>query len=517
MKSLLPILLVLLQCGMTFAQQTRPATPATLPSNRSAAVVQLEGEINDYSFNDLKRRFREAQDQGVGAIIVEIDSYGGLVTAGLETSRFIKQQQIPVVVFIKEKAISAGAMIALAADAIYMAPHASLGDAAPIAMAPGGGAQELGAAERAKIESPIVEDFRDSAQRNGYDPLLVEAMVVVGREVYYVQDRAGEKRFVSGEQWEKLQEEGGWEAVVPQRHPVDSKDSLLTLNSDTALKVGLARGLAASPDEVAARLGWKVVARFERTAGDRLIAFLSSMAVRSALITMLVIAIYIAINAPGHGAPEAIVVVCLGLLLGVPLMTGYAQWWEILLVVLGIVLLAVEIFITPGFGFIGITGILLILGGLVMTFVPKEPIEIPGVLPSLQATRSAFETGLAAVVGSLVLSLLVCFLLARWLPAMPLVSRLILTTTVSGETQNDQQRREATAEAVRTWIKPGDTGEALTDLYPGGTARFMDPSINDTRTIDVICDSGYVPAGSMIKVHEIAGSTIVVRKITPTA
>ncbi len=509
MRSILSTLtlMVLALAGPAMAQTT---TQVETP--RPAVVIQLEGEINDYTRDDLMRRFREARDMGAKAIILEIDSYGGLVTSGLETSRFIKQQDIPVYAFVKEKAISAGAMIALACNGIWMAPHTALGDAAPIMMSPQGGLQEMGAAERAKAESPVVEDFRDSARRNGYNTLLAEAMVVVGREVYYVQ-KDGEKRFVDAERYEQLKKEGGWEPVIPDRNPIDSKESLLTVHSDIAVQLGLAKAIATSTSEVARLANVQIIATLDRTVGDRLIALLSSMGVRALLIIALIIAIFLAVKTPGMGFPEAGIVVCLALLLGIPAMTGYAQWWEIAVVLLGVILLAVEIFVIPGFGLVGITGILCILAGLIGTFVPKELPDSPGFLPSLQGTQQALEQGFLTVIVSLVVSLVACYFIARALPRMPLFNKLILTTTVGGGRGDDTAVAEAPdAVAAMAWVKAGDEGQTLTDLRPGGTAQFQDPALGGKRNVDVICDSGFIAAGTKVIVHELQGSTVVVRR-----
>ena len=309
--------------GWTLAVAAAPVEkPTTAPAGAKAVVVQLEGEINDYSYSDLVRRLDQAKAMGATAVILEIDSWGGAVTAGLETSRHLKQRgDMYIVAFVKQKAISAGAMIALACNSIWMAPFSSLGDAAPIIPSPTGGLENVDPTNRAKMESPVVEDFRDSAQRNGYNTLLVESMVVVGREVYFVKNKAGEKRFVDGDEYKKLKDQG-WEPVIPDRNPVDSKESLLTVNATVAEQVGLAKGLVYSAEEVAGKFGWQVIGRLDRSGGDQLIAFLSSMSVRSMLITILVIAIYMSFNAPGHGLAEVAVVACLALLLGVPLMTG---------------------------------------------------------------------------------------------------------------------------------------------------------------------------------------------------
>ena len=250
--------------GWTLAVAAAPVEkPTTAPAGAKAVVVQLEGEINDYSYSDLVRRLDQAKAMGATAVILEIDSWGGAVTAGLETSRHLKQRgDMYIVAFVKQKAISAGAMIALACNSIWMAPFSSLGDAAPIIPSPTGGLENVDPTNRAKMESPVVEDFRDSAQRNGYNTLLVESMVVVGREVYFVKNKAGEKRFVDGDEYKKLKDQG-WEPVIPDRNPVDSKESLLTVNATVAEQVGLAKGLVISEEVVEGKFGWKLKGRLD--------------------------------------------------------------------------------------------------------------------------------------------------------------------------------------------------------------------------------------------------------------
>src|SRR5687768_6228569 len=172
------------------------SAPTTAPA-RSAVVITVDGQIDDYTKGVMVRRFERARELGAGTVILQIDTYGGLVTAGLEMSRFLKRQDdLHVIALVNDKAISAGAMIALACDEIVMSPGATIGDAAPIAMTPTGGLQGIGPAERAKAESPLLADFYESALQNGHDPLLAEAMVAVGRVVYYVEGPGGQRRYV---------------------------------------------------------------------------------------------------------------------------------------------------------------------------------------------------------------------------------------------------------------------------------------------------------------------------------
>src|SRR5687767_311607 len=137
----------------TRGQATPAATAPTTPSSATPAVViTLEGVIDDYSASALKKRFDEARKLGAKVVILKLNTPGGLVTAGLDISRFLKQQDdLHVVAFVDEKAYSAGIMVGLACDEIVMEPGSYIGDSAPIVMSPSGGLQKLEGAERAKI------------------------------------------------------------------------------------------------------------------------------------------------------------------------------------------------------------------------------------------------------------------------------------------------------------------------------------------------------------------------------
>ena len=154
------------------------------PGDR-AVVIVLDGDVDDFMHRALVRQMQQARDLGVDTVILEIRTYGGLVQTALEISRFIKQQDdLYIIVYVKDRAISAGAMIAMACDAIAMEPASQIGDSGVISVG-AGGAEQVDPTNRAKIESPVVADFLDSAERNGYSPLLAESFVRVGAEVFY--------------------------------------------------------------------------------------------------------------------------------------------------------------------------------------------------------------------------------------------------------------------------------------------------------------------------------------------
>ena len=229
---------------------------------------------------------------------------GGLVTAGLDISRFIRRQNdLHVIAYVSDKAFSAGAMIAVACNEIVMAPSAVVGDCAPIVFDTTGQLAPLPAAERAKQESPIVNDFDASAARNGYDPLLLESMVVVERVVHWVQSPTGEKRFVDEKEFAKLTADG-WKPVPGVRDPLDGPNSLLTLQSDEALKIGLARSMNSSAAELAKERGLNVVADLTPGGGEQFVELLGSAAVRGLLLSIFLTSLYVSISAPGTAPPR---------------------------------------------------------------------------------------------------------------------------------------------------------------------------------------------------------------------
>src|SRR5439155_20096830 len=187
-------------------------------------------------------------------------------------------------------------------------------------------------------------------------------------------------------------------------------------------------------------------------------------------IVILLQAIYFAFGHPGHFWPEALGIATLLLLLGVPLLTGYANWLEVAAILLGLALLAVEVFLTPGHIVPGVLGLILLFGGLVMTFVGNEP-TLPGVFPSLRGTWMNLQRGLFVVTAGLACSLALWIWLNKYLPKIPYFNRLILTNGGGGDARATPLERP-----VETGPAIGDTGIAVTDLRPGGAVKFITES-----------------------------------------
>ncbi len=484
--------------------ETQRTGPVTVPT---VAIVALHGEVDDYSRGLLVRQIEQARKTGAKTIILDLDTYGGLVVSGLDITGYLRGLDDLHVIAYVHKAISAGAMIAVSCNEIVMAPSAVIGDCAPIIFDTDNKLQTMGAAERAKAQSPVVADFDASADRNGYDRLLLESMVITERVVYWVENpNTHEKKFVDEAGYTKLTS-AGWQAVPGVPCPVDGADTLLTVHTAEAVKLGLASGVAPSVEALASQRGLRIVADLSPGSGEKVIEFLINPAVKSILFTILSISLWVFLGSPGHGLAEACAVISLGLLLGVPLLTGYASWWEVLAIFGGLALLAFEVFVFPGHGASAIAGIVLILGGLLLTFIGPEPGG--GIFPNNAGSWTNLRNGLLSLTCGITASLVLLMLLQKYLPHLPLFRRLILSTTSGGSVM----KNSVDVLPENTWPGVGTSGVAVTDLRPGGSAEFLDLSVNDNRTIAVVSESGYVEAGAKLIVRESKGNRIVVRAV----
>ncbi len=475
------------------------------------AVVRLERKIDDFNRDGFFQHFKEAKAAGAKVIIVDLDTYGGLVTSGLDISRFLKSQgDVHTIAYVGDKAISAGAMIAMACDEIVMTPSAALGDCAPISIKDDGGLESMGDTEREKHESPIRAEFLDSAKRNHHDSLLAQAMVTMKVVVHWVQGPDGARRFVDDKTFDELTKQG-WTEVrdADFSTPLDSATTLLTVSGTMAKKLGLASEVQSDIGSLASHRNYNIVATYAPGVGDKIIEWLNNSYVRMVLIVLLIMSLYTSMHAPGHGFAEVLAMLSLGTLIGVPLLTGYAQWWEILVILLGMGLLALELFVIPGFGITGISGIVLIIFGLIMTFVGKEPAGT-GILPQLEGTWMNIRNGLAMVAMALMSSLVLSMWFRRFLPKLPYFNRLILTTTTGNlDTPVATSIPAVASSSFRPIV--GALGEALNDLKPGGTATFYDSAIADVRVFSVISGAGYIPRGSKVVVLDNRDNRIIVR------
>jgi membrane-bound serine protease (ClpP class) len=494
-------------------QTALAAEGAQATQSHRAAIVGLTGEVDEYAFADLQRQFQEAQAAGADTIILDINTYGGQVTAAMDISRFIKgQTNLHTIAFVDDKAISAGSMIAVACNEIVMKPSATLGDCAPIQIGDGG-VVPVPPTERAKFDSPVLADFEDSARRNGYSTDVVDAFVVVDTPIYLIEDEAHVKPLrhprmtlaVKKAHFDAMLKEG-WEPVPGVAQPYMPADRLLTVDAGQAKMLGLSRGTAESANALAASRGYTLVADLSPGFADSVVRLLITPEARFLTLIVFLMALYIGLHAPGHGAAEAMAIVSLAVLVGVPLLTGYAQWWEVAMILVGLGLCAFELLVFPGHGVSLVVGSVMMVFGFIATFIGRVPTGSPlwhSIMPGV-------ETGVIVVVGALASSMALSLYLRRFLPKMPFFKGLILTTT-SGGAATAAADDLTTRNSNDTWPFVGTVGTAVSDLHPGGTVQF--PFGADNRQTGVVSASGFIPAGTRVVVQEARGNHVVVRVV----
>jgi membrane-bound serine protease (ClpP class) len=529
------------------APSPSPLGPA-VPTGHQVAVIPIEGEIYEFTLESLTRRVDRALADGATLLVLELDTPGGDAMTGLKISQYLKSLQVPTLAWVNPRAYSAGILIASACDHLLMAPAAATGDCAPII--PG---KELSPTERAKALSPLLAEFRANAHANGYDYVLFHAMCELGVKVFMVEHlETGQRRLVNQIDYEVMvhgrdpndvstwTRELGWaggadECVVSREVATDADvgrwkpvtqlpsgaplpdglvhdgRTLLTVSTDRAGDIGLSKGQVRTQADLSTFLGAAGITPIPQSWSEDLAGWLTHPLIKGILIMALLVGAYMEFQTPGLGLPGAVAAVALILLLGAPFLVGLAEVWHILLFFIGLVLLIIEVFVTPGFGVLGVTGIVAMIVGLVLVGVPTSGgAGLPGYLPSPQA-MTRLQLSALTVVLALVGSGIALYFLSKYIGSIPLFNRLIL--------RNDDAALALAAGAISPpvsgddalgggVIQVGAVGRVTTGLRPSGFAQF------DGRIIDVVTEGQWLDPGSKVRVIAIAGNTITVAEIT---
>jgi membrane-bound serine protease (ClpP class) len=499
------------------AQQVQATPPIAVPAGRQAervAVLPITGPIDSVTLWSIERRLKAATEQGFQAVVLELDTPGGEVGATIDICLRIKSEApANTVAWIHPKAYSAGTLIALSCREIIVAPGSVFGDAAPIVAIPGLGLQPLPQAERAKMESPLLDELDAAAERRGDDPRLLHAFVVTERELWLAERASdGARRFVDRADLEllgidpqtapaKLDPGSGRRPTPPAELALDPQDNwrivetiddgarLLVAQSDEALRWGLAASTVKDDQELQQFFAAREIVRFPESWTEAVVRLLVSWPMRILLIAIFVVALVIETLHPGIGVAGAIAAGALILLVGAPSLLGLAEWWEILLVVAGIGLISVEIFITPGIGFIGLFGAICVLFGLIASFTGSDPTSAN--------ERSLLLTASTTTVAGLLIGGLLTWFASRWFRETTLFRRAVLSASVAGG-HEIPLRSEPQLPTV------GARCHADTDLRPSGRVRVQDELFDAQSTGD------YIARGAAVVVIARSGRTLIV-------
>jgi membrane-bound serine protease (ClpP class) len=413
--------LVLAPLGLAALERTAHMLAHQEEARQPGAVyrVPVQGVIERGLAPFISRSLREAAGAGARAVILDIETPGGRVDAAEQIVDAIKDADVPVHAFVNRRAFSAGALIALATQAIYMRPGSVMGAATPV----GGEGEKL----PEKYVSAMRSEMRALAEDRGLDPRIAEAMVDEDIEI---------------------------EGVV-------EKGKLLTLTTEEAVRVGYAREVA-DWDALLASLGL-ADAPVHTTAinwAESLVRFLTHPAVAPILLSLGMLGIIIEFKTPAFGFAGAVGLTSLALFFGGHYLVGLAGLEELLLLAAGLVLLVVEAFVLPGFGVAGFLGLLAVGSSVYLSMVSFWS----------SAADLSLAAGVMALAGIVVI--MFAWALIRHLPRSGRFAR-------SGLMLQDATSRESgySSSEVRGELM-GANGVALTDLRPAGVAQIGDERID---------------------------------------
>ena len=511
------------------AQEAPKTTSDT--AKATAAILLFHDEITDVTTQSLRRRIDEARRRGANLIVLDMDTPGGLVTSSIDIADMLRTLTgIRTVAWVNDDAYSGGSLVAVACDEIVMARSSRIGDSQVIMRGPEG----VGAVPKdlqPKAYTPVVHDFRMSAKRNGYSEVLAEAFVIPEREVWWLENsETGTREFVFRDEKIRRLADGGsdgsdaadpqtvddsprsrWKLVqtyhdiesgkeLPVRQPVVGDAELLLMSASEAYAYGFSKGIVDDEKELIARYNVGTLFRLEATWSENLAHWLTSMPVRGFLLMIVFLAGYMELQAPGLSVPGAVALVALAVFLGAPYLTGLANVWEIVMIVLGLVLIALELFVIPGFGVMGISGVVCVLTGIIATFVPDEPgRSFPTLFPALPDTMEKLKAGIVTLASATVASVIGMFMLSRYLPKMPLVRGLVPANPMPSDVLVEDPYRGA--------ARVGDVGQAEGSLHPAGKARF------GGLLVDVVTQGEYLEGDATVEVVERRGNRVVVRAV----
>lgn len=419
-----------------------------LNAQKKVHIAYIEGDIDLGLAPYISRVVSDAEKDNADAIIFKINTFGGRVDAATQIKDAIIGTDLLTIAFINNRAISAGALIALSCKKIVMVPGSSIGAATVV--------DQTGGKVGEKYQSYMRSEMRSTAERNGRRVDIAEGMV--------------DERI-----------------IVPGL--VDSTQ-LITLTSEEALKYEIADTLMNHLDEVFAYFDLQDAEKIYLTSNwaEDVVRFLNNPIMSSILIMIGIFGLIAEVKSPGWGVPGTAGLIALSLFFGSSYILQLASIIEILMFVVGLGLILVEVFIIPGFGVAGIGGIILILASLFLSLVSQDPF-----LDWDDVSNAIIQLSV-----SLLAALVLIFLLAKFLPKSNIFKKFILS--------EEEKATEGYTSRTNLSELLGAEGVAVTTLRPAGTAE-----INGKR-VDVVTDSEYIEHGKSIVVTAVEGMRVVVRE-----
>jgi membrane-bound serine protease (ClpP class) len=406
---------------------------ADMNSKGNVYVVPIKGEINNATFNFVENQIEKLNKDGAAAIIFEIDTYGGLVDAAIKIKDAIIGSNIPTISFVNNKALSAGALVTIASDHVVMSETSVIGAAETIP-------------NDEKTLSMWRSVLRDTAQFRGIDPLYIEAMA----------DK---------------------DIAIPG---VIERGKLLSLTAIEAHDYGVCELISSDYNEMLENFGinYSNIEMVDESMQIQFSKLISSPLVSSLLLTLGFLGLVIELFTPGFGIGAAISLIGFGLYFGGNILAGNSGWTEIVLFIIGLILLGIEA-LAPGFGLPGISGIIIILVGVVLAM-----------------------DNLEYAIMSLSIAIIISTFIGIGLVRKGYNSKLFRKVILNSKLVTNKGYLSNTDRSYMT----GKDGRTITDHRPSGF------SIIDNEKVDTISDEGFISKDTEIIVTRVEGSKIIIRR-----
>lgn len=445
-------LITLLSALYIFAGQTAWASPQA-KEKQLVYVLTLHDEINAKTWQYTKRACDEAREHEADMLLVYMNTYGGALDAADSIRTALIDTTIPTIAFIDHNAASAGALIALACDSVYMSPGASMGAATVV--------NQEGKPLPDKYQSYMKSIMRATAEHHGKD-------------------------------WNDEDSTWRWRRDPAIAESMVTPSEAISFTASEAIKAGYADGSATSIDNLLKEnLGIDYRLKvFSPTATDDIIGFLGNAAVQAVLIMIIIGGIYFELHTPGMGFAAAAAIVATILYFLPMLITGTMAPWVVIIFIAGIVLLALEIFVIPGFGVAGVLGIIGILSSLTGAMLNGSIMDdssINGLARALCITTTGIVLAVALII----------YLTSRHGP------KFIRRTSELQLSQNISDGYIGVDMTIARCV--GRTGITVTELRPSGKVKI------DGCDYDAVSLSGFVDAGTQVDVVRFENAQLYVK------
>jgi len=466
-------------------------TVETQPGNNSAgkvaAWITLDGDVDPGMSDYTNRAIAEAVSKNPDLIVFEINTFGGRLDAAFAIVDTITALKIPTVSLVQKKAISAGALIALSSDKLYMLPSTTIGDCAPIVQSTDGQPQIVGE----KIQSPLRAKFRNLAERNGHPRLLSEAFVSPDLGVIELSNK-DTTIYVNAVEYSDMPET---EQKKWTKKTLVRVGELLTMTNEEAQHLKFSRGTPENIEALKKELGIAKTIIIEISWAEKLTRFIGTI---SGLLMVLGFGLlYMEFKTPGFGIFGIIGITLIAIVFLGQYASSLHDKLPLILLCLGIALMLLEILVLPGLMICGMLSIVCFIAALVMSF---DSSSLPNFAPEFNSL-SNWQYGLTYIILCAVLALSLPILVSKYL--FP-----ILPDALTPINKIDLSTAHSPVEEFVEEIKKGDTGVALTDLRPSGHVKIMD------KMFDAQSRSDFIVAGTEVRVEFVEAGKVWVVKLT---